>query len=192
MKNSKKKIIRFIIIAIIAIIIYNLFLFLDTSEGRNGARTIFGFKSFIITSNSMQPYLSEDDVIIVKKTKNIKPGDVITFSMDNSDIPTTHRVEKINEEGKYVTKGDKNTEIDEKIVSNEDIIGKVVLIIPEVGNKLIILKNARFIFLGLIIILLWILFTGKADDKSKVRRMKKEVAKREYEEEKRNSDKENY
>ena len=65
-------------------------------------------------------------------------GDIITFysNRGNGQITITHRIIDIKiENGKYFysTKGDNNNTADTHYVSQDDVIGKVIFVIPKVG-----------------------------------------------------------
>lgn len=64
---------------------------------------IIGFRPVYIIGDSMTPEIMKHDVILVKKVaeKDIKPGDVITFVKDGSNV--THRLVGI-ENGLFYTK----------------------------------------------------------------------------------------
>jgi signal peptidase len=93
-------------------------------------------------------------VIIDKRIdpKSIKIGDVITYNAANN-ILITHRVIDIQEKNGqllFKTKGDANNVEDEKLVSQGELVGTVVLRIPYAGYALYFL-NSR---LGLILFIL--------------------------------------
>lgn len=120
---------------------------------------LFETRVFVDNSNSMWPKIKAGSVIFTKKTNSYKKGDIITFQSD--PISTTHRIYKIiNRNGKdfFVTKGDQNDALDSYLVSQENIIGKVIYIIPYLGLLLMALKTRfglyLFIFLPTLIIML--------------------------------------
>ena len=91
----------------------------------------------------MEKTLNIYDVIVNVKVKNpndIKVGDIITFistSTSSKGMTITHRVIEITdgENGKlYKTKGDNNTNPDPKPATFENVIGKVVFKIPQLGR----------------------------------------------------------
>lgn len=102
------------------------------------------FSLYTIITGSMVPNINVYDVVVdvkVDKPEDIKINDVITF---NSSLPgvrggtVTHRVIAISKDasGKYHfrTKGDHNLVDDGVDIEFNDIIGKVVLKIPGLGN----------------------------------------------------------
>ena len=102
--NKRKKnveIFKRIIGVILIILIYNIILIFISSDNFNIGINLFGYKSYIITSKSMEPSIHFGDVILVKKCKENKLniGDIITFKNNNEVI--THRILDIEKsEGK--------------------------------------------------------------------------------------------
>ncbi len=96
-------------------------------------------ESYIVLSSSMEPKLSPGDVIIVKKSgvDEIEVGDIITFEAGEKTV--THRViEKITgKDTRLVTKGDAMEEADMKRISDDEIVGKMVLSFPFYGLLLL-------------------------------------------------------
>lgn len=113
---------------------------------------IFGFTAFQVASGSMSKTINVGDAVIVRITKQIEENDIIVFTQDDNFI--THRVIKM-EENLITTKGDANKSSDLPITKDE-VIGKVVLIIPklEVWKKIF---TTPYILICIIITLL--LFT---------------------------------
>ena len=48
--------------------------------------TIYVFPILRITGTSMEPTLDENDIVLVYKTKNLKPGDIVAFYYNNNAI----------------------------------------------------------------------------------------------------------
>ena len=96
--------------------------------------SIFGYSSLMVATGSMSGTIEEGDLIIIRDTDDYKIGDIVTFFQDGEDIPTTHRIYNIDEEGKWVTRGDANNSYDKRSITNDEIIGEVVLVIPYVGT----------------------------------------------------------
>jgi len=171
----KTLIIKFMYIIMIPIIIYDLFLIIQTIKNPEDTPDIFGIKTFSIISGSMRPTININDIIIVKQCeeRDLKKGDIISFKVDDEII--THRIVLIeNIDGKtvYSTKGDDNNVIDTKNVEYNQIEGKYIGKIPRVGKILKFLKN-KVVF-GVIIILLIILYIHERNTASKkIRRKEK-------------------
>ena len=88
--------------------------------------SFFGYTYFAVASGSMSPTIETNDIIIVKINGTYKKGDIITYKSKNDFI--THRVTNIFEKT-INTKGDFNN-TEDNTVNKEDVLGKVVLIIP--------------------------------------------------------------
>ena len=84
----------------------------------------FGITILKVSSNSMNPVFAKDDIVIVKKQESYEVGDIITYYSDDNCL-VTHRIVEKYENG-FITKGDGNNIEDEKLVSIEQIIGKVI------------------------------------------------------------------
>ena len=96
--------------------------------------SIFGYSSLMVATGSMSGTIEEGDLIIIKNTGDYEIGDIVTFFQDGDTIPTTHRIYNIDEDGLWVTRGDANNSYDKRSISNDEIIGEVVLVIPYVGT----------------------------------------------------------
>lgn len=118
---------------VLIIIITLLFVVVALNSG------FFKYKTLVVGSDSMKPYISKGDVVMISKTdeedlKKIKKGDIIAF--DNSSKIIIHRVYKLipKKDGMYfVTKGDNNNQADQGVVAHGDVVGKVLFRIPMVG-----------------------------------------------------------
>ena len=111
---------------------------------RNPTTNIPRFGLYTIISPSMEPAVKVYDVVVdlnVFNQDDIKKGDVITF-ISNSNVSkgltVTHRVIDIisNADGTkaYITKGDNNLKADQATVSHNDVLGKVLFKIPQLGR----------------------------------------------------------
>ena len=96
--------------------------------------SIFGYSSLMVATGSMSGTIEEGDLIIIRDTDDYKIGDIVTFFQDGDEIPTTHRIYNIDEDGKWLTRGDANNSYDKRAITSDEIIGEVVLVIPYVGT----------------------------------------------------------
>lgn len=99
------------------------------------------FGAYVIISGSMEPNIHVYDVIVAKRTEpeKLKDGDVITFYSNDSRFygtTITHRIiETIDaKEGIFRTRGDANNVEDDALTIKENIVGKVVMRIPQLGR----------------------------------------------------------
>lgn len=178
-KNKKvtKKIFKYIIlISLIILFIINLILSFEENTH------ICGIYMFNIISESMEPTLEIDDVVIVKKcsTKDLKVGDIITFNHEGRTI--SHRILKITneEEIKITTKGDNNDVPDKDEVTASEIYGKVLFKIRKIGKIVHYIQNVRgFINIAIFILIVYVLVSLREKQKNnrKIKRKKYEIKK---------------
>ena len=137
---------------------------------KNDYSSLFDYSIFEVQTGSMSGEIEAGDWVIVKATKDIALDDIITFKQ--GDEFTTHRViEKYTDT--YVTKGDVNNSKDEPI-TDDDIVGKVVKVLPHFG----ILRKTLFnpwVVISLIITLFLINFALKKEDSKKEEQLKQKV-----------------
>lgn len=156
-KRERRKLIRYYInkamkllsYAIIVVLIFlglffaYYFVSLKMYE-KNPTVNIPKFGLYTIISPSMEPNVKVYDVVVdlnVFNQNDIKKGDIITF-VSNSNVSkgltVTHRVVDIisNENGtkSYITKGDNNLKADQATVNINDVLGKVLFKIPQLGR----------------------------------------------------------
>lgn len=105
----------------------------QASKNPDEIPSFFGYKSFTVLSNSMQPSFSAGDMVFVKDkpTSEIAVNDVITFKETDQKL-ITHRVVGQTKQG-FVTKGDNNNVEDEEIVKPDDVVGTHAFTIPKAG-----------------------------------------------------------
>lgn len=133
--------------ALVILVLLALFLAYYTINTRLYASRGEKFEPFVslytIVSGSMEPNIKVWDVVISKKVKSpeeIKVGDVITFTSTSSisrGMIVTHRVMEVKKENdgyKYKTKGDNNLSPDSAYAEYNNVIGKVILRVPQLGR----------------------------------------------------------
>ena len=148
-----------LVVVIIAVFFAAYSLVQLTVMGKNYVN-YFGYTIFEVESASMSPSINIDDIILVKLDAEAKKGDVITYIQGNDFI--THRIVEVLDD-KLVTKGDFNNSED-KIVSKDMVLGKVVKVLPKLGVwREIVLspKVIALVFSTLILFSLGCAYTGK-------------------------------
>jgi len=173
MKENIKKIEKILINKILIIVIIIAFIFgisfIQMKRNNTKYINICGHTVMQVATGSMSNTLNIKDIVIVKLTKDVDVNEIITYEKDNKLI--THRVIEINNE-KIITKGDANNSIDSPI-KNENVIGKVIFIIPKIAVWQKVLTTPKVIVSGSITLcLLYFLSTSK--DKRKEECIKKE------------------
>ena len=106
-------------------------------------RNIFGFKFFIVTSDSMSATdFDAGDIAISKNVdpKTLKEGDIITFLSQDPDSfgeVITHKIRRLTTDANgrpgFVTYGTTTDNDDKTVVTHEYVVGQYVGRIPKVG-----------------------------------------------------------
>lgn len=137
-----------VIIAVLTIVaIYYVF---QTKILHKDYANLFGFTMFEIATGSMSSTIEIGDVIITKITQDVNEGDIIVYK--EGDYFITHRL--IEEQGKkLIAKGDANNSED-KPIEKEQVLGKVIKIIPKVGVLRDVILTPEIIGLIIAIIVL--------------------------------------
>lgn len=100
----------------------------------------FGFQYVVILTDSMEPRINPGDLVVIYPTHHVKPGDIILYRLDlgESSYHITHRVVGIahDESGGlyYVTRGDNRKYPDPWRVYPDQVVGKVLFVVPYVGR----------------------------------------------------------
>ena len=96
----------------------------------------FRFGAIVIATDSMTGEINKGDVIIYEQYKNqkIEEGQVIVFYQNNYRvIHRVVRIENVDNETRYYTKGDANNTIDIGYRTRSDIIGLTDIKIAYIG-----------------------------------------------------------
>lgn len=149
-------------VAVLFLIIYVFLLIVSPDK----TMEVFGFRSYIVLSNSMEPVINVNDMIISKRIveEDLEEGDIITFTVYipdlGADATVTHYIGEITEVGTtkiYHTKGahaadgifDKWVdENDDRIyITFDDIQGEYLFKVPAIGYIQDALSNRVFMIL---------------------------------------------
>jgi len=88
-----------------------------------------------VYTGSMEPAIPVGGIVVIKPVNpdTLKVGEIICFKIESESSTTvTHRIFNITDEG-FITKGDANEDPDQWIVKKENVIGKVIAVIPYIG-----------------------------------------------------------
>lgn len=121
----------------------------------------------VVLSGSMEPYINKGDLVFSRGTdvEYLREGDVIIFEAKGlwegaPKAPVVHRIiEKWQFGGKWFfrTKGDANSYVDDAIIPESRIIGKVWGRVPYIGLIVVILIEGQlYISLSVVIVFLYI------------------------------------
>ena len=166
-------VIRNIVVWLIVVIAAGMMLFtiVSVSTFDRAERSLFGYKAFIVLSDSMSKTdFNAGDLVLVKEVdpSTLQEGDIISYTSQNSSNygeVVTHKIRKLttdaNGEPGFITYGTTTDTDDETIVTYEYVIGKYSKSIPKVGTFFQFLKSTPgYIVCILIPFLILILLEG--------------------------------
>lgn len=148
-----------------------IFTIVSVSTFDRADRNLFGYKAFIVLSDSMSKTdFSTGDLVLVKEVdpSTLKEGDIIAYTSQNTSNygeTVTHKIRKLttdaNGEPGFVTYGTTTDTDDETVVTYPYVLGKYSSHIPKVGAFFQFLKSTPgYIVCVLIPFLLLILLEG--------------------------------
>ena len=134
-------------------------------------RDIFGYKAFIVLSDSMSATdFDAGDLVLVKEVDptTLKEGDIIAYTSQNTEnygATVTHKIRRqtfnANGDPGFITYGTTTDTDDETVVTYPFILGKYAFKLPNVGTFFQFLKTPQgYIVCILIPFLLLILYQG--------------------------------
>ena len=131
----------FLIFALVIALVVGYFVFGSSRQGTEPF--IFGYRPYIITSGSMEPYLKVNCLVLIKKTdyEDVKEGDIVSFKMQETSV--CHQVIEVTPSG-LMTKGTNNFHQDAKLVKKEQFVGKLVFRSNTVANYINFLNKKGF------------------------------------------------
>lgn len=166
MNNKLKKIetifLNTILVLLIIITIIFAFCYIQMSRNNQKYINIFGYSIMQVKTGSMAKTINVKDIVIIKITKEVNKNDIVTYFDGN--VLITHRIIEMSNKN-IVTKGDANNSKD-KPITKDQIIGKVVYIIPKIGVWQKVLTTPKVIISGSISICL-LYFVCTSNDKRK-------------------------
>ena len=148
-----------------------IFTIVSVSTFDRADRSLFGYKAFIVLSDSMSKTdFNAGDLVLVKSVdpSTLKEGDIIAYTSQNTSNygeTVTHKIRKLttdaNGEPGFVTYGTTTDTDDETVVTYPYVLGKYSSHIPKVGTFFQFLKSTPgYIVCILIPFLLLILLEG--------------------------------
>ncbi len=138
-----------IVLGTACMVAFTLFSLRNTDQSE---RNLFGYKAFIVRSDSMSATdFSSGDLVIVKEINPLflTEGDIIAFisrNPENYGETFTHKIRRIVQdeesgETQFITYGT-TTDVDDLVpVSFEDVMGRYVLAVPKMGVFFSFLKT---------------------------------------------------
>lgn len=89
-----------------------------------------GWVPLVVASGSMGPTIERGDVVLIEPGVSPIPGHVVAF-MGPGGIPVLHRLQQVNADGSFTTRGDANDEADSTPVTAIAGVGR--LLVPGLG-----------------------------------------------------------
>lgn len=128
-----------------------IFTIVSVSTFDRADRNLFGYKAFIVLSDSMKKTdFDAGDLVLIKEVEpsTLKEGDIIAYTSQNTENfgeTVTHKIRKIvtDTEGNpgFVTYGTTTDTDDETVVTYPYVLGKYQSHIPKVGTFFQFLKT---------------------------------------------------
>ena len=158
-------------VAVLAICIM-MFTILSVSTFNKHNRKLFGYRAYIVLSDSMSKTdFDAGDLVLVKEVKDfsaLKEGDIIAYISQNTENygeTVTHKIRSItvdvNGEPGFITYGTTTGTDDETIVTYPFVLGKYETHIPKIGTFFQFLKTPQgYIVCILIPFMLLIIYQG--------------------------------
>ena len=147
-KTVKRILVGLVVAMAICMMIFTLVTVLTCNQTE---RSLFGYKGFIVRSDSMSATdFNAGDLILVKEVdpSTLQEGDIISFISGNSESfgeVATHKIRKITEDDNghpaFVTYGTTTDTDDESLVTYESVLGKYVKTLPSAGRLFAFIKT---------------------------------------------------
>ena len=147
MKTGKKKKILKMAVSVILIILacavlYALaFTAVVKIKDPQGVAMPFGFGASFVLTGSMEPEISTDDLVFVKKPGELHVGDVVIYNTGGSNV--LHRITRIDGD-MITTQGDANN-TEDKPFSKSAVLGVYIGKIPSGGKIIRFVTNPPFV-----------------------------------------------
>lgn len=167
--NIIKSVITWLIVALAVFMM--VFTIISVTTFDRNDRALFGYKMYIVRSDSMSATdFSAGDLILVKEVdpSTLQAGDIMAFTSQNSSNfgeTVTHKIRSLttSEDGQpgFITYGTTTGTDDETVVTYPYVLGKYQKTIPGVGNFFQFLKTTPgYIICIFLPFFLLILFEG--------------------------------
>ena len=111
--------------------------------------TAVGWEPMVVTTGSMQPAINPGDIVLSAPPEDdvrLAAGTVITFEdpVRPGEL-ITHRIDTVNPDGSYTTRGDANSSADSYEVTTDELTGVGRLLVPAVGLPRVWMDEGRIV-----------------------------------------------
>ncbi len=132
---------------------------------------IFGLQVYGVLTGSMEPAYPTGSLVYIKKVDpaSLRVNDVITFSVGRG-VVATHRIVELvpNPDNPYSvsfrTKGDANDHVDNALVQQSNVVGKVVFSLPYLGYVANYIQHPPGTYIAILVSLVLIAFVFMTDN----------------------------
>ena len=179
MAQNKNKILQIVVRCIIAVllcaVLYTAVFFVVVKiQNPNAVPMPFGFGASLVLSGSMEPEISTDDIVFVKRADELHVGDVVLYNTGGSNV--LHRITKID--GDIITtQGDANN-TEDKPISASVVLGVYIGKVPSGGKMIRFVTNPPFVmavvFLLMTAAVIW-MFVEDHRERKKLDSIKAEI-----------------
>ncbi len=123
---------------------------------------LLGYEVYVVISGSMEPAIPLGSALYMEAAapEDVAAGDVIAF-YDRGAVITHRVVENHVVEGEFITKGDANAENDMTPVAYGNLIGRMAVSVPFLGNVMAVCSGTKgkiYLVCGVLgaVMLLWL------------------------------------
>ena len=179
MAQNKNKTLQIVVRCIIAVllcaVLYTAVFFAAVKiQNPNAVPMPFGFGASLVLSGSMEPEISTDDLVFVKRADELHVGDVVLYNTGGSNV--LHRITKID--GDIITtQGDANN-TEDKPISASVVLGVYIGKVPSGGKIIRFVTNPPFVmavvFLLIVAAVTW-MFVEDHRERKKLDSIKAEI-----------------
>ena len=179
MAQNKNKTLQIVVRCIIAVllcaVLYTAVFFVAVKiQNPNAVPMPFGFGASFVLSGSMEPEISTDDLVFVKRADELHVGDVVLYNTGRSNV--LHRITKIDGD-MITTQGDANN-TEDKSFSKSAVLGVYIGKIPSGGKIIRFVTNPPFVmavvFLLIVAAVTW-MFVEEHRERKKLDSIKAEI-----------------
>ena len=179
MAQNKNKTLHIVVRCIIAVllcaVLYTAVFFVAVKiQNPNAVPMPFGVGASLVLSGSMEPEISTDDLVFVKRADELHVGDVVLYNTGGSNV--LHRITKID--GDIITtQGDANN-TEDKPISASVVLGVYIGKVPSGGKIIRFVTNPPFVmavvFLLIVAAVTW-MFVEDHRERKKLDSIKAEI-----------------
>lgn len=179
MAQNKNKMLQIVVRCIIAVllcaVLYTAVFFVAVKiQNPNAVPMPFGVGASLVLSGSMEPEISTDDLVFVKRADELHVGDVVLYNTGGSNV--LHRITKIDGD-MITTQGDANN-TEDKPFSKSDVLGVYIGKVPSGGKIIRFVTNPPFVmavvFLLIVAAVTW-MFVEEHRERKKLDSIKAEI-----------------